>query len=40
MPAVAAILLAEYRHIGRHEFKNASRELPRGDKVDTKAAGG
>jgi hypothetical protein len=31
--AVLAFLRPEHRHIGRHEFKNATRELPRGDQV-------
>jgi hypothetical protein len=35
--AVLALVLPDYRHIGRHEFKNASRELPRGDEVRTHA---
>jgi len=38
--AVLAFLLPEYRHIGRDEFKNATRELPRADQVRAQAAPG
>lgn len=38
--AVLAFLLPEYRHIGRDEFKNATRELPRSDQIRAEAAPG
>ena len=38
--AVLALVLPDYRHIGRREFKSATRELPRGDEVRASAGPG
>jgi len=38
--AVLAFVLPEYRHVARHDFRNATRKLPRRDEIQAKVVPG